>query len=438
MKKLIFTFSLLISINGIAQKNLQFTSIDSLFLYSENHSLSIKNGEEQTLLAKWTKLAALGNTINLRSPISASWTDNTELPVNYVPSEFFGGPAGTYKPLSFGQEYLTNYSITPQIDIINLANWTKIKSASINEKLTETTNLLIKKNTFESIAAAYYNIISMQEQIVSIKENILAADSISNIVNNKFNQGIVREQDKNNATINLLNVKDKYNQLISTLEQQYYSLKLLCDMDQSTIISISQKSIDNEAISATLTCKSSLLDKQSKLQTDYLRSELRSSRMSTFAPVVSFIFNQSWQESSNIGFFDSNANKYGTQYFGLKVTVPLPFDVSKLSQNYITKINYAISKNNSLHGALQNQVTDKQLELDYQKALSTQLTTKQIKELKDLNYSKSMNQYVEGILSTENLLLSFNDKINAQLNYISASSTLQFIQTKIKINNTIQ
>jgi OMF family outer membrane factor len=49
-----------------------------------------------------------------------------------------------------------------------------------------------------------------------------------------------------------------------------------------------------------------------------------------------------------------------------------------------------------------------------------------------------MNQYKEGILSTENLLLSFTDKVNAQLNLISATSSLQFVQSKIKINNTIQ
>ena len=185
MKKLFFSFILLASINTKAQQNLQFSSVDSLYLYAENHSSTIKTGDEQSLLAKWTKLAALGNTINFRSPISASWTDNTELPVNYVPAEMFGGPAGSLRELSFGQEYVTNYAITPQIDIINLAAWTKIKSASINKELVETTNLISKKNLFESISAAYYNIVSLQNQISIVKENIEAADSIQIIVTNK-------------------------------------------------------------------------------------------------------------------------------------------------------------------------------------------------------------------------------------------------------------
>ena len=140
-----------------AQKNLQFSSVDSLFKYAESNSATIKTGDEQSLLAKWTKLAAIGNTINLRSPISASLTDNTVLPISYIPAEVFGGPPGTLKPVSFGQEFVTNYALTPQIDIINLSAWARIKSASINEKLTETTNLIAKKNVFESISAAYFD-----------------------------------------------------------------------------------------------------------------------------------------------------------------------------------------------------------------------------------------------------------------------------------------
>lgn len=438
MKKLTFFLLLLSALKINAQKALQFSSVDSLFHYAENNSITIKTGEEQSLLAKWTKLAAIGNTINFRSPITASWTDNTDLPVNYLPAEAFGGPAGSLRAVTLGQEYVSTYAITPQIDIINLANWTKIKSASVNKELSETNNQIAKKNLFESIAATYYNIISFQEQIKTMQENKKAADSILTIVTNKFNQGIVREQEKNNAAVNVLNVQDKLNQLQSSLEQQFNSLKILCDIPDETTITINGSAADAGKIYTVVESKSSLIEKQSQLQRAYLRSELRSSRMLTFAPTVSFIFNQQWQENSNKQFFDPDASRFNSQYVGLKISVPLPFDVNRLSQNYTTKINYNIAKLNYQHATLQNKVNNKQLELDHQKAISAYTTNKQIDELKTQNYSKSMNQYKEGILSTENLLLSFSDKINATLNYISAESNLQYTQTKIKINNTIQ
>ena len=185
-------------------------------------------------------------------------------------------------------------------------------------------------------------------------------------------------------------------------------------------------------------CKSQLIEKQSQLQSAFLKNELRSNRLLTFAPTVSFIFNQAWQQNSNVSFFDANAYHFSTQYFGLKVTVPLPIDVNRLSQNYTAKVNYSIAKINSEHATLQNELSNKQLDLDYQKALSGWKNGNSINKLKELNYTKSMNQYKEGIITTENLLLSFTDKVNAQLNLIGATATLQYTQSKIKINNTIQ
>lgn len=439
MKKIIsgFLFFVLI-LNTQAQTGLQFNSVDSLFRYAEENSTAIKTGDQLSLLAKSTNLAAIGNTINLKCPVSASWIDNTELPVNYVPSEIFGGPAGSLKALSFGQEYVTSYGITPQVDIINPAAWARVKSASINKELTEVTNLLNKKNLFESISTTYYTIVSLQDQQSALRESIDAADSILGIVRRKFNEGIVREQDKNNAEINLLNIRDKQAQLNATLEQQYNILKLLCDIQPATSILITEKNTETQNTTSGIIKESKLLEKQQLLQSAYLRSELRSSRLLSFAPTVSFVFSEAYQQSSNSGFFDANASHFNSRYFGLKLTVPFPFDVTRLSQNYTSKINYRIAEINSGHASLQNQINNKQLDLDYQKALSAYTTGKKIAELKEINYGKSLNQYQEGILSTENLLLSFTDKVNAQLNFINAEAALKFSESKIKINNTIQ
>jgi outer membrane protein TolC len=434
--RLIFLCCVMFRFAAFSQNSLRFNSIDSLFRYAEDHSAAIKTADQQSLLAKSIKLAALGNIANLKAPISASWTDNTELPVSYVPAEFFGGPAGTLKELSFGQEYVTNYGITPQIDIISPAAWARVKSASINSKLTETINLINKKTLFESISATYYNILSLQAQTETLKENVKAADSIFSISTNKFSLGLIREQDKNTAEINLLNVQDKLVQLNSTLEQQYNTLKLLCDISPATSVTIEEKtSVQTTAAPAS---KSGLYEKQQQLQSAYMRSELRANRLLTFSPTLSFVFNQAWQQSSNSSFFDENANHFSTQYFGLKLSIPLPFDVNHLSQTYTSRINYTISKLNAEHGALQNQISNTQLDLDYQKALSAYTNAKKVAALRESNYSKSLNQFKEGILSTENLLLAFTEHVNAKLNLISAENTLNYTVQKIKINNSIQ
>jgi OMF family outer membrane factor len=347
-----------------------------------------------------------------------------------------GGKPGTVRELAFGQKYVTNYGFTPQIDIINLSAWARLKSASVNYDLTEVNNLIAKKNLFESIAASYFNIISLQNQLASLEKNASASDSVLKIITNKYNLGVAREQDKNNAEINSLSVKDKLDELKTSLEQQYNTMKTLCDIQQTSEIKINIEEKVTTSVSSLLNTKSTLEVRQKELQTAYKRSELRANRLITFSPTLSFIFNQAWQQSSNTGFFDANAYHYSTQYYGIKLTVPFPLDVNRLALDYTAKIDYKISQISSEHTALQNNINNKQLELDYAKAYSGYVSSKKISELKGINYEKSMNQYKEGVLSTDLLLTAFTDMINAQLLFINAEAALHYAESKIKINNT--
>src|SRR4051812_31204056 len=101
---LFFLFLVSIILNSSAQT---FTSLDSVFAFAERNSTLIKTGNEQSLLAKWTLLAADANTINLRNNLTFSAIDNMKLPVNYIPAEAFGGLPGTYKEITLGQQYVS-------------------------------------------------------------------------------------------------------------------------------------------------------------------------------------------------------------------------------------------------------------------------------------------------------------------------------------------
>jgi outer membrane protein TolC len=434
IKKQFIAFGFILS-TFLSFSQLKFDSVDSLLKFAENKSTGIKVGDQQSLLAKWTKIAALGNSINLRSPISFASTDNILLPVNFIPGEIFGGPAGSFREITFGQRYVSNFNFNPQIDIINPYAWAKVKSASVNKELTEVNNLITKKNLFESIAAAYYNIVSLQEQVRSSEQNLRNADSLVIIVKNKAGQGLVREQDVNNATINLMGVEDRLNQLKLSLEQQYLSLKVLCDIPASTsvVILADPYKLKTEATKSA----SSLNLRYSELQSKLAKSELRANRWSMF-PVLSLFYYQGYQQNSNTALFDANAKWIESKYIGFRISVPFPPDVSKLSNSYNSKINYRISKMNSEHMALQNAMNNENLNLDQQKALSAYETSSKIYDLKKSNYQKSLNQYREGILPTDILLTNFNDLLIAEINYTSAKAQLGFSTTKLSINNSVK
>jgi OMF family outer membrane factor len=420
----------------VTNAQLNFTGLDSLLSYAERNSATIKTGYQQSLLAKWTKVAALANTVNFKSPVSFSVIDNLQLPVNFLPAEAFGGPSGTFRQITLGQEYVSNFNFNPQIDIINPYNWAKVKSASLSKEMTEVSNQLNKKTLFENIAAAYYNSIALQEQIILTEKSLSASDSIQQIVKNKFSLGIVREQDLNNAAVNQLNIKDKLSQLKIMHQQQLNTLKILCDISVGTQITL-QNNSGTELTGGSLKSTSNLNSRYNNLQQQFAKSEFRANRISMM-PVLSAFYYQGWQHNSNTGFFDSKSTWIQSQYIGLKITVPFPPDVTKMSQNYTSKINYRIAGLNNTHSELQTELTNRSLELDYDKAISTYQTGKQIFDLKNDNYTKSLNQYKEGILSTDNLLIAFNDMVNSELNVVAAYSSAQFIRSKILINNSLK
>jgi outer membrane protein len=418
-----------------AKSQLTFPGLDSLFKYADKNSSVSKTSTQQSLLAKWTKVAALANTINFKSPVTFSATDNLKLPVNFLPAEAFGGPAGIFREITLGQEYVSNFNFNPQIDIVNPYNWARVKSASISKELTEVTNQVNKKTLYENIAAAYYNITALQEQIIITEKSLAASDSILFIVKNKFDQGIVREQDVNNASANKLNVADKLEQLKSLLNQQLNTLKILCDIPSGTQVTV--KMNGQEDISGSVKSTSTLQSRLNTLQSSYARNELRANRMSML-PTLSLFYYQGWQQNSNTSFFDNKASWIQSQFIGIRITVPIPPDVNKLSQTYTSKINYRIAELNNSHTQLQTEMANRNMEIDYDKASSTYLTAKKIFELRNSNYIKSMNQYREGILPTDNLLAAFNDLLSSELNVIAAYSSANFNRSKIAINNSIR
>jgi len=438
MKQLIIislTWFLLFQTAG-AQTELRFSSLDSLLNYAEQNSITIKTTEQQALLAKWQKVSAQAGLVNFRMPINFNLTNNIELPVSFMPGEAFGGAPGTFKEVTMGQQYIGNLNIAPQIDIINPAAWAKLQSASKNSELTTVNNLLAKKLLFESISAAYHNTVSLQEQIELTKKSLLIADTLLINMENKYSEGIVRQQDLNDAKINKLTLTDKLKQLGASLQQQYLSLKILCDIPENITILIYEPVDYNQNIAVGLEVSNQLVYKSSLLKYDIAKADLKANHLMQL-PTMSFVYYDAWHQNSNNTFFDKDAQWINSQYIGLKMSLSFP-DVNRFTQNKISKVNSTIALQNAEHTKLQNDNNNLQLVLDYEKAFSQFTTAKQIYELKEQNYHLAMNQFTMDILSSDRLLIAFNDMITSRLNNSSALANLLYLKSKIDINNTVK
>lgn len=433
---LIIIISILDLAPANAQQIVRFTNPDSLLAFAAQNSTTIKTGDAQILLAKYQMLYAKINRFNPRASVNYAATDNIQLPVNFFPAEIFGGAPGTFKEVTSGQQYVQSAYITPQIDVINPATWAKLKSAKMNEQLTVVNNTLAKKTLSESIIAAYFNIVSFQQQVTITSQTLLNADSILQIFQNKYDQGIIRSQDVNNAKVNLLLIKDRQQLLQNSIEQQYNLLKLLCDADMTITFVIEHQESPVVFVPDPFMSVNPLYLNQAQIQLQYSISEYKASK-AAYYPTLSLIGNWAWQENSTQYFFDNNARWIPTNYIGLRLSYTFP-DAGRLSQTATAKTNWQIAEQNVKHRVIQQETENTQLQLDFKKMRETMMIAKEITQFKEDTYRKNLNLFLQDLYPADNLFLAFNDALTAMLNYQSAMINLQYQLSKININNTIQ
>ncbi len=417
-----------------AQQTIRFSNPNEVLTFATQHSIALKSGNAQMALAKYQTYYAKINRFNPRANVGYAMTDNLQLPVNFLPAEVFGGPAGTFREARFGQQYIQNLSITPQVDLINHAAWAKLESFKTSEILSEINQKLIRKTLSESVVAVYFNIFALQEQIKILNQTLQNADSVTQIVQQKHNQGIIRSQDVNNATVNKLMIQDRIQQNENGIEQQYNLLKSLCDVPASTEILIENQDSNSRENMTILT--NSLKSQQATLQVNYAQNELKVNQLSYY-PTLSFIGNWALQENSNNHFFDGKARWISQSYVGLRLNFAIP-DANKYAQTKLVKTNLQISELNVQKQEIQQRVEQKQLELEFEKAQANEQILIKILALKNDTYQKNFNLFRQDIYPTENLLLSFNDVLNATLSQQVAKVQTAFQREKININNSIQ
>jgi outer membrane protein TolC len=408
-----------------------FTSLDSVYLYASVHSAASRNSSDQVLLAKKTKAAAVANVISYRSPVSFSATDNLLLPVNFLPAEAFGGAPGTYRQVTLGQEYVSNFNINPQVDLINPYNIARVKSAEANLRLAEINSVITERGLREAIASAWFNISSIDAQLLLLKKNKNLADSLHLILKNKAAEGLLRQQDVNGARVSSIAISEKILQLALARDQQLSALMTLCEIPADRTLQVSPAQPRPKAPGAV---PGGISSRQALLQEELATAELRTSQASFF-PVLSLVYYQSWQKNSNTSFSDNAAPWIRSKYIGLRITVPFPPEVSRLSQNYTNKISRRIAGVNSMHGKLQEEQHAKMLNAELEKSNASLMLAEETAALRKDSYEKALAQFSEGILPAELLLTSFADYVNSQVSVQAAKAALGFSNEKILLHN---
>ena len=306
-----------------------------------------------------------------------------------------------------------------------------VKSAKINEQLVDNQNKINELQLYTKINSIYSNIISFNGQREILQKNLIIAENIQAIIKQKFDEGLVRKQDVNEAEVNVISTKDKLEQLDVNLKIQYQLLNLFFENQTNTEVTESIWNYENS--NQTTQVKNSLDVENTHLQNLLAQQEYKSLKYQNL-PSLSFVSSFSWQNLSNESFFHSNSNNTNFNYLGLKLNLEFP-TAQRLTNTKNKSIQIKMLTNNEEHAIKENDIKNQQLILDYGKSIKQADNLKKIASLKNDTYEKNYNQFKENILSLDKLLISQNELLQSKLNVVLALANISFNKNKIDINN---
>ncbi|WP_291275319.1 TolC family protein [Flavobacterium sp.] len=426
-----FFFLLLVQL-GFGQTNKEIKKLEELIISAKEQNISIKNQTLQTDLAALTKKTAKGNILNPRIPSTAQVINNFNQQVSFLPGPIFGQPEGTFKAVTMGQQYVSTFSIQPQIDVVNPGTIALLKSATLNEELIKEQNKWNEQTVYNQINNLYFNILLLKKQQQILEENKKTAEQIVTINQNKFKEGLLRKQELNEAESNLIAIDDKLIQLELTLKIQMETLQTYYNQKDVFLL---KEDLDHYAKEISLLeSKNNIKTKISELQYESTVQDVKVAQWSQL-PILTLISSFNWQNQSNITYFDPNSNWVNYNYIGLKLSWDFPTTIQKISTIYAKKIQAEQLKNNAEQAAKENDLMNKQWVLEYEKAIQQFRSLEKIYVLKKDTFEKNKNQYDEQILPLDKLLISHNDLINSELNLASALATIGYTKYRIIIYN---
>jgi outer membrane protein len=435
MKKNFLFILLIISQLANAQTLQTFESLEALLAYADAKSISIKANDIRLLQAKKTLLASKLAIADPLANVSASFTNNTRLPVNILPAEILGGKPGEFREVQFGVQYNTNSTQNIDIKLLNLEGWKNFKLAEINIEISESDNKLNRKNLHDNIASAYFNIVQLNTQLESTKQNLTVADSLLALAQRKYNQGIVKQQDVNDSRVNYLTINDNIRQIEFLVKQNYITLKVLSDIPESENLEISEKMNSFSDAQKPIVELNNLLVESNRLKELSAFTTIEKTKKA-FAPTVSLVFNNAFNLYNN-DFSVLSGKWIMSNYVGLRVNLPLP-NATTLSNKFKAQYDYQLAQRNSEQAQIKADLTSKQLETDWEKGISQTKSYTEILEIQQDTYAKNRNLYNEGLISIDRVLNSFNAMINANYSLNSSKVSISLAQAKIDINNKIK
>jgi outer membrane protein TolC len=376
-------------------------------------------------------LASLMGITDPTGQVSASFTNNTQLPVSVFPAETFGGQPGTFRQITMGVQYVSSLQLSTEIKLLNLQAWEYFNQASINKQLTQIENRQKEKALLSQINELYFSIVLLQQQQISARDHYLIADSIYRLALEKSSLGFMSRKELNEMELNLVQADQDLLFIQNSLQKQYLALSVACDSRDTIIINHKFSQSDTMMHIPQM----NTLDNQAEaLKSDKYASYLSQQQLA-FAPSISFFYNSGLQQFNSRGvLFDNSIDWIPSSALGFKLSFSIPNAANILSISQ-AETDYELQKIKQYQQQLQSQQQFRNLLINDHEARQKLQTQQKIYRLRMENYTLMVQSFKNGNIGSEPLLNSYSQLVQARYSMEYAMIMLLKSAQIILLNN---
>lgn len=413
-----------------------FSLEDALnFAYENNTQMINADRDVQAAYAqKWATIASGLPQISA----AGSYQDQIKLPVSLLPAEIFGGEAGTYIPVTFGQKMNMSASATLNQKIFDGSYIVGVQAIKTYIDISGNALKKTRQEVKKAVVSAYGNVLLLNESAAIVAKNISNLKENVEEAKQLFKQGFVEEEQLEQLQITLSNLEsqDRNVKRLQSISIQLFNLLLGLPLSHQTEL---LDDLENLAAQNILTAKDPV-DFEISKNVDYQiavnmkeqkRLELKLER-SKYLPTLNAFVNYSTNAFGNeFNFFSSEQNWFDASVFGLNLNVPIFSSFMKRAYTKKARIAFDQSQSNLKEAEKKIQLQFEQSKSQFQLAAENYQTSKENLSLAERIENKNSIKYKEGLISGFDLRQAQLQLYEAQRNYLE--SMLAVINSKTEL-----
>jgi outer membrane protein TolC len=398
------------------QQDEQAMSLKQSVQYALKENTDIK---KQNLAILRSRYQVQETTSHLFPQLSATgqFTDNLKLQEQLLPGEIFGQP-GTFIPVEFGVQYSIPLNAKWNQVLYDKAYFTAIQQSKTAEQLSMVQQENVQEDVIYNVASSYYQSIIIREQQKIIEANLANLTQSVNVAQVKYDNQMIRKIDLDQLKVNKTNTQAALDNSVESYSRSLDLLKIIMGYPiNDTLILTSDVEIKNFSPPVNSVMDNPLLsiyDKQLELK----HLDIKGIN-ANYYPTLSGFAQYGYQTQFNN--FTSEEMKWtSSSVIGASVSIPI-FD-GLLKKRQVQQRNLELKAI-----SLDKQLTENQLNAQYQNAVRKYKQTEKTADNQKINYDLAQSVYEAIQANYNNGLASLSDLINsdsslkdAQTQYLTA------------------